>query len=207
MSGVVIHTDQAIAALKDLSRKISPGVLKYELADQLNATMKYARKAANQEISRVYAINDPSYVTSKLRGTNAKPGDLEAKLYADNLGIQLGKFAPSQALGDKSRRLSVEVLRGERQTLKSAFFTKARAGAGNEISSVFARGRYQGREFEFRQRREAKWPKPDSPIGLLRTTSPFSMLGHQSVKDTIDQAVDKHFAINLERRLKRLLSR
>lgn len=199
---LTIEVDQALKELHATLGKLKPEVMNDVIAKSLNASMTKARRAAYDEINRLYNIRAIADVTSKLKGQPARPGRLEATLFADRRGIQLAYFQPTQDTGGK-RRLSVEVRRGVRKTLKSAFWAK---GNGN-VQSIFARGQYEGRDFNFRTKRLVSYPNPDTPIGLLRTTSPLDMLSDKGVQARIDKTVDEHLVKNLERRIKRLLSK
>lgn len=203
---ITIEVDKAIHDLKDSLGRLKPEVMADVIARSLNSAMTKARRASYDEINRVYNIRAMSDVTSKLRGEPAKPGKLEARLYADRRGIQMAYFSPAQETSGK-KRISVEVRRGQRKTLRTAFYAKANAGKGNELQSIFARGQYEGREFNFRTKRMVSYPKPDTPIGLLRTTSPLDMLRDNSVQDRINQAVDASLIKNMEARIRRVLSK
>jgi hypothetical protein len=197
---IEIEVDKAIAELKDTLGRLKPEVMNDVIAKSLNSAMKKARQAAYAEINRVYNIRAMSDVTSKLKGEPARPGKLEARLWADRRGIQLAYFAPQQETSGK-KRLSIEVRRGQRKTLKSAFWAKGNGG----VQTIFARGEYKGREFNFRSKRLVKYPNPDSPIGLLRTTSPLDMLKDKDVVDRINQEVDAALLKNMEARIRRIL--
>ena len=204
---ITIDASDGIKELQATLVKLTPTVMQEVVAKSLNSSMTKARRAAYDEVSRVYNIRAIADVTSKLKGEPAKPGKLEARLYADSRGIQLGYFAPAQESSGK-RRLSVEVKRGQRKTLKSAFWITANKGRGNELQSIFARGGYDGsREFQWRSKRIVQYPAPDLPIGLLRSTSPLDMLTEPAVKARIDKTVDEHLLKNLERRVMRILSK
>lgn len=203
---LTIEVDKAIAELKDTLGRLKPAVMNDVIAKSLNSAMTKARRSAYDEIRRIYNIRAMSDVTSKLKGEPARPGRLESRLYADRRGIQLAYFQPSQETSGK-RRISVEVRKGERKTLKSAFWANANKGAGNELQSIFARGKYSGREFDFRTKRTVQYPQPDTPIGLLRTTSPLDMLMDKAVTNRISEAVDASLIKNMEARIKRILSK
>jgi hypothetical protein len=190
---IVFEVDKALEELRQGFAKVKNAEMQQVTAKALNAAMRTARNAAGKEIMRVYNISDLSVVTSKLRGRSAKPGDLTARLFADRMGIQLKNFAPASSIGDRKAYVSVEVRRGQRKTMRGAFVSKVRGGSGNELTGLFARGGYKGREFAFRTKRVVPYPAPDMPIGLLRTTSPFSMLADPAVQARIDSSAQDHF--------------
>lgn len=190
---ITVEVDKALEELKKGFSGVTKSQVEQITAKSLNAAMRTARTQAYQEIKRVYNLNELTLVTSKLRGRSARPGDLTARLFADRLGIQLKHFAPASSIGERKSYISVEVKRGDRKTMRGAFMSKVRSGAGNELTGLFARGGYAGRDFKFRTKRIVPYPQPDMPIGLLRTTSPFSMLGDEQVQARINVVAQEHF--------------
>jgi hypothetical protein len=201
---ITIEVDTALQRLKAEFAGAKKAQVNEVTAKTLNAAMRVARIQGAKEISRVYNVSDLSIVTSKLRGRNATANDLTSYLYADRLGIQLRNFAAASSIGGRKSYLSVEIRRGARQEIRSAFITKARAGAGNELTGVFARGGYVGKEFKFRTKRLVQYPAPDMPIGLLRTTSPFSMLNDDAVRERMSDAAQKHFETAFVKNMRKL---
>lgn len=206
MPMLLIETDQAIKGLSESLGKLKKDVVADIISKSLNSAMTKARKAAYDEIKQVYNIRQISDITSKLKGQKATPGRLETKLFADRRGLQLAYFQPAQESTGK-KRISVEVRKGKRETLKSAFYAKANSGKGNEIQSIFARGAYKGPEFEFREKRAGGSVGPDLPIGLLRSTSPLDMLRDQGVQDRVNDVAAKAFEKSLTSRIKRILAK
>lgn len=203
---ITIEVDKAVSELKSTLGRVKPELMNDLIAKSLNAAMTKARRAAYDEVNRVYNIRTISDVTSKVRGEKAKPGKLTATLFADRRGIQLAYFQPSQETSGK-RQISIEVRRGQRKQLKSAFWATANSGAGNELQSIFARGQYQGRSFAFRTKRLVAYPAPDTPIGLLRTTSPLDMLSDKAVQERINTSANETFNKSFEARLRRILAK
>jgi hypothetical protein len=201
---IVIEVNKTIDQLRDAFKEFRSPQVADAMSKALNSAMLKARKAGAEEINKVYNLRDLVVATSKMQGRKATPGNLTATLYADRLGIQLAYFAPAQAIGEK-RHMSVEVRRGQRETLRSAFYVHARKGKGNEIQSLFARGGYKGSKFEFRTKRLAKYPLPDTPIGLLRTTSPLCMLNDKAVRERMETVGMQHFEDALQRQLRKLI--
>lgn len=201
---IEIEVNRESERLKEAFAEFKPMQVAEALSKSLNAAMLKARKAGADEIKKVYNISDIVHVTSKMKGKNATPGNLTATLYADRLGIQLARFAPAQSTSGK-KHMTVEVRRGERQTLRSAFYVHGNKGKGNEIKSLFARGAYKGKKFEFRTKRIVKYPAPDTPIGLLRTTSPLSMLNDAKVKERMENVANDHYEKAVVRQLAKLI--
>lgn len=203
---ILIETDQAIAALKDTLGRLKKGVMEDVIAKSLNSAMTKARRASYDEIKKVYNIRQISDVTSKLHGTKATPGRMETRLYADRRGLQLAYFQPAQESGGK-KRISVEVRKGERKTLKSAFWAKANKDKGNEINSIFVRGAYSGSKMEYRDKRAPGLLGPDLPIALMRSTSPMDMLRDKAVVERINDVAAIAFNKSLTSRIKRILAK
>lgn len=201
---ITIEVNQAVDQLREAFAEFRPPQVAEALAKSLNSAMLKARKEGATEIAKVYNLRDPSTATSKMRGQKATPGNLTATLFADRLGIQLAYFAPAQNMFGK-RYITVEVRKGQRKTIRSAFYVQANKGKGNEINSLFARGRYSGSAFEFRRKRQVKYPAPDTPIGLLRTTSPLSMLNDPTVREKMETVAAQHFDDAIQRQIRRLI--
>jgi hypothetical protein len=201
---IEIDVNEAFDAYRKAFNEFRRPQVANALSKALNSAMLKARKAGAEEIGKVYNLRNLEIATSKMKGRNATPGNLTATLYADRLGIQLAYFAPAQSL-EKGKHMSVEVRKGSRQTIRGAFYVKANKGKGNEIQSLFARGGYKGSKFEFRTKRLAKYPLPDTPIGLLRTTSPLSMLNDKAVREKMNTVARDHYADAMERQLRKLI--
>ncbi len=189
---IVIEVDQALAKFHKAFEGVKQDTVNKIVAKALNNAMRVARRAGAIEIGQIYNLQQLTYATSKMRGRVAMPHRLQSELRADRLGIQLAKFSPTQDVG-KGHYMQVEIKKGQRKTLKGAFWAKANAGRGNELQSVFARGAYQGNRFNFRTKRLIKGPLPDKPIGLLRSASPLDMLNNKRVQDIMSRRASEHF--------------
>lgn len=203
---ITIEVDQALTELRATLGQLKPHVMADQIAKALNSAMTKTRRAAYDEIARIYNIRQISDVTSKLKGYKATPGRQEARLFADRRGIQLAYFQPAQETTGK-KNISVEVRKGQRKILKSAFFAKANAGKNNELQSLFVRGAYNGRDMDFRTKRLVQYPAPDLPIALLRTTSPLDMLRDPQVETRINSVSEAALIKGLTARVNRLLSK
>lgn len=184
----------------------------------INTSIRWGRTRIREDISQEYNVKlGRLYASDRKKGLNTKlatTGKLEGEITAGHQPISLHQFNGTKASSERTsvsrfgkggtrttiRRaagISVEVKKGKRQTINSAFFVRKKTNV------VFARGRYNPKGFVFRKRRETTGM--DMPITGLNTTSVATMALTKRVFNRWQGPIQRKYEEELKRQLKRLL--
>jgi hypothetical protein len=162
---IELNLNQAIDQLRGLNQDLSPREFKKAIRLGLNDGIKKSRTLMVREVLAHY--NNTAFTSSGVRSAIslnlANAGNLTASLGLSGKPISLAYFGARKT----KTGVSVEILKGQRKIIKSAFMLKA-GGRGRNIP--FARGKYEGNKFQFRKNREVS-TGPDLPIGKLLSIS------------------------------------
>ncbi len=193
----------------------------------INTSLKWGRTRIREDISKEYNVKlGRLYNSAKDKGLNVKPASntrLEGTITAGHLPVGLSGFngikqasettgfAISFASSLKTRKtrtmrkaiksgvgISVEIRKGKREVIRSAFRTPK---FGNV---VFARGEYSAMGFRWRHYRK-NTTGPDKPINALNSTSVATMALTKSVFAKWGTPIEKYYENELQRQLKRLV--
>lgn len=165
-----VDTSQAIRTMRRELEQFSPSQQGSIIAPALNRAIAAGRTVGGKEVRKAYRISAAD-VNKASKVTKASRTKQRAEI---NLS---GKFIPLRKFRYRQLKLGVKVgiKKGSNKLIKSAFL----APIGNTVG-IFARGRYDGGKFVFRdaatrgrkpysRRGNKVWP--DLPIAQLITTS------------------------------------
>lgn len=166
------------------------------IARAINHTLAKAKTAASRDIRSEYNVKAKE-LKSALAINKAKRTWLEGML------IATGKPLPLIAFGARQTRRGVTVdVMGKRERLPSAFIGTMASGH----RGVFARGKYQGYKFQWREKRIKKQGN-DLAINELTTTSVPKMMQNNAVLTALQKGLEQDFPARLEHEVSRLLTR
>ena len=162
---IEINLDQAIDQLREVSRDLSAGEFKRAVRMGLNDGIRKSRTLLVREVIANFnnTAFTPSGVRSALSLSLATNNNLTSKLGISGKPIALAYFGARKT----STGVSVEIIKGQRKVVKSAFMVKP---GGRGKAKPFARGQYEGNQFQFRKQR-VKRTGPDIPISKLLSVS------------------------------------
>lgn len=208
-STISVNTSDVNKGMNSLSRNLSPAEIKKATYRAIRHTLGKARTESNREIRTVYKIpqanvNKAMMIKVDNGHTNQMPVGL---LMASSSMTPISAFQPRMMntmgsytsvrrgalmsslntkrtlkLTDRKKvgLMEVEILKGKRKTIKSAFFLP-----GASKATVMARGEYSGeKSFLFRHKRISKGS--DTPIDSLRTVSVFKAVITPKVQSSIN---------------------
>lgn len=195
-------------AVKDIRREfvdLNNGEFNKGVSRALNRTIQKSKTRSSKEIRQIYNLlaKDVSKTLSLKRASST---NLSSELRAEGTLLSVRKFAPRQT----SDGVSVMIKKGNRTTIKGAFMSEAsKLNAG-----VFARGKYQGKDFEFRNTRTRAaggYKKVngrfqplnnDLAIDSLKTLSVPQAMAHNAVLSALSTQMSEDFPKRLVHELK-----
>lgn len=162
---IEININNAIDELREVSRDLSAGEFKRAVRMGLNDGIRKSRTLLVREIISNFnnTAFTPSGVRSAISLSMATNFNLTSKLGISGKPIALAYFGARKT----QTGVSVEIIRGQRKVVKSAFMVKV---GGRGKAKPFARGQYEGNQFKFRKER-VKRTGPDMPISKLLSVS------------------------------------
>lgn len=139
------------------------------ISKTLNTTMTYGRKELMSEVKSKYNVS--SHITNRdTRLKRSTPRWNETVLNVNSKPLSLALFDPKQS----AKGISVEVKTGSRNVIRGSFFGKMPSG----VEGIFAKGKYSGQGFKFRDKRIKK---SGNDLNINRLNSiPYSKM-YQSV--------------------------
>ncbi len=202
---LTIETKKATEDLKAAFRSLSPNNVKVATSRAINHTIAKTRTAVSSQIRSIYrmAASDIKDATD-IKKSNTST--LTAYLMASATPLSLSKFNPVQNKGSVEIRkvggkrggfassklkragasgVTIEVLKGQKETIDSAFIRVFGSGK----ATVMARGAYTGNKFDFSSKR--------LPIAALNTKSIY----FSAINDSVQEAVSKTTEIDYSNRL------
>lgn len=206
---ISVNTQGATQQLRRLARGLSEPKVKNAASRAINHTIAKARTAVSRDIRSVYKISagDVRQATQVVRSSATT---LTGYIYASSTPLPLSKFNPTQVslsgsvlvqtrrvggrdggiASARARRgastgVTVEIMKGKKENLPSAFLKIAGSGKG----TVMARGEYGSGGFD--------WGKKRLPISKLNTKSVY----WASQNKTVEDAVSRETVVNYDNRL------
>ena len=206
-----VNTQGATRELRELVRALSEPKVHKAASMAINHTIAKARTAVSRDIRSVYRISAAD-VREATKVVRSSATTLTGYIYASSTPLPLSRFNPSSVSMGKGKILvetrriggrkggyagsavtrigtqqgvTVEILKGRKERLPSAFLLIAGSGKG----TVMARGDYGSSGFD--------WGKKRLPINKLNTKSVY----WASQNKTVEEAVSKGTSANYEGRL------
>lgn len=172
---IEINLDQAIDELRAVNRDISGQAFNKAIRLGLNDGIRKSRTLMVREVLNHFneTAFTPSGVRSALQTENATLNNLTARLGVSGRPLALGYFSPRKT----KTGISVEIIKGQRKQVKSAFMVKLGSSRRNMPT---ARGKYEGNQFQWRNKRINK-TGPDTPISKLLSVSLPSAIHSEQV--------------------------
>jgi hypothetical protein len=202
--------DQIRREFYDVSNPRSNAKINLAIARAINHTLAKAKTAASREIRQEYNV----------KAKELKAGlsiNKTSRTFTEGMLIATGRPLPLIAFGARqnftyvrgahgSRKLkgggvSVDVM-GQRKIIKGAFIATMDSGH----TGVFARGKYSGNGFDFREKRLVKKGN-DLAINELTTSSVPKMMQNNAVIKNLTLLLERDFPARLQHEASRLLSR
>jgi hypothetical protein len=195
-------------AVKDIRREfvdLTNGEFNKGVARALNRTIQQSKTKSSKEIREIYNIlaRDISATMSIKRASSSS---LESELRSEGTLLSIRKFAPRKTVDG----VSIMIKKGNRINIKGAFISDASKLNGG----VYARGKYQGKDFEFRNTRTKAaggYKKVggrfqpinnDLAIDRLKTLSVPQAMAHNSVLNALSTQISDDFPKRLVHELK-----
>ena len=158
---IEVNLDKGIADLRKLNADLSGQKFNRAVQIGLNEGIRKARTVMVREV--IAQFNETAFTPSAVRKglsiDSARSSNLTAKLLVSGSPLPIRLFSARQT----SKGVSVEIMKGKRKVIKSAFITKLGGKRGNH---AMARGKYESNQFSFRKKRINK-TGPDVPISQL----------------------------------------
>jgi hypothetical protein len=190
----VISVEQAVKDLRHEFRNLTNKEFNTGVARAINHSLAKGRTKANRSIGEEYAI-DPADVKAHLRVVRANRSTLTGYVGASGGPIPIRKFPHFET----KKGVLVEIRKGQLKMIPSAFVQRMPNGS----LGVFGRGRYQGKDFAFRNRRQRKNGN-DLEINQITTISvPFAFNGNDTMQKT-NNVLDTSVLNRIVHELKRM---
>lgn len=139
-----VTVENAVQELRKEFRDLTNAEFSKGTARAINHTLSKVKTASSKEIRQVYNLMARD-VNQALTVRRAYPTELTGMVIAEGKPIPLRRFNPRQT----KEGVSVIIKKGSRVLIKSAFL----GTMPNSSTGVYARGRYQGKDFAFRHQR------------------------------------------------------
>lgn len=219
-----IRVDTTIEDFRKRFDNLSKEQLDKAAARAINRTLLKGRTEGRKAVKVEYNI--PQKNLNGIKSKNAFPSFLEGYITASARPIPMDAFAPKFETGAGSisitrkgvqktkdykrakknpgKGVSIEVKKGQRQTVPYAFMIK---GAKPR---VFARGQYKGggSSFGFIQRyKRQNNSGNDTPIKPLISVTVHGAVINDKVRENIKKVIDDNFENNMQHEIKYLISR
>lgn len=207
-SDVKIDVREAVKTLQKEFSEMEGSKFRLAVARSLNSMASILRTRAKREAMKTYSLKRSEFKVDKYMGIGkASRNDLTAKLGVSIKPFPIYAFRPVQT----EKGISVRIM-GQAKTIRNAFIATMKSGH----IGVFGRGGYQNiKDFNWRNtprsnatafRRINGKIVPvapnDNPIEELKTASPYSMVTHSSVLESLAADLEQEFP---DRLLKQLL--
>lgn len=223
---IKVDTRQASKELQKLKKQVSPAKLASATKMALNDGVRKGKTEVRKSINSLYNISK-----SRIDDSNKKKGlslklatndHLMAEVDAGHIPINLSEAAPKfkgetiatkisfkggkakkgQAIRRSTGKISVEIVKGERKTLETAFTigraTHATTGQQFSTTAIFARGKKGKPDFKFGKKR--------LPIDSMSTvsvaTAALNTNAQQQVQPIVNEHVERRMMHHLQRAIK-----
>lgn len=139
-----INIESAVSTLRSEFKDLSGPKFDLAVARAINHTLGKLKTTSSREIRTIYAVSAKE-INSGFSIRKATRGQLFGFLGAKGKPLPLAAFKPRQT----KEGVSIVIKKGKRVVIKGAFMSTM----GSGYKGVFARGTYQGGDFEFRRKR------------------------------------------------------
>ena len=156
-----IDTKSATDALRNSFAKMPKKDFDKGVYFAINETLTKGKSSLANRIKKEFGQTylSKSGIKNALPLIKAKSRKWVGKIMITGVKIPLKYWHPKVVTG-RGGGVSVEIYKGKRNLIRSAFMPKKQSLNGQ----VYARGRYSGNKFNFRNKRIVQYPKPDMPI-------------------------------------------
>lgn len=213
---IKVDASKAQTAFRNLQIQLGGNEYRQAAARSLYHTMQVGKSDINKAIRALYKISSAE-VSDRLFVQNASTSSLQSTLWASIAPLPMSMFSPVEVAGNVvtkwkgSRKaggftskqqkkpgtagVSVEIMKGNRKTLRSAFLSiKTAKGA------VRAFGKYGGDGFSFSNDQAG-------PISTLKSLSIFWAIQHDKVAEDVTPRLGQLYVARYEHELTRILNR
>jgi hypothetical protein len=199
-----IDCRDAIAKLKQLENQLSKAKVDRATAMAINDAARFGKTRVKDAIRAVYNMKQARILDKDpKRGLTIKFADALTKTAKINAGHRPANFASFTGTRFTKKGLSVEVKKGSRKPIPSAFrlgVTKGIKGAASsgETAVAFARGTYGKPKFVFGKERK--------PINPPRSISTATAALNIKVQEKYGEAIQQQYQKRLIHHMQRMLS-
>jgi hypothetical protein len=191
---IEINVRKAIADARREFSDLNDKSIAVGIARAINRTLEQSKTAARREIQTVYKIRARDVNRAMIiRRAVARQIAQHGMLLAQGVKLPLIGFGARQG----KRGVSVNVM-GTRKLVRSAFITNMPSGG----RGVYARGVYNGNEFQYRNKRLRKNGN-DLPITQLTSVSVPKAMSHNTVLKHLADTINQKFPQRLTHELMR----
>lgn len=208
MQEVHINAKDAISKLENLRRQLSESQVHSGVRMAINDATRWGKTRVKDAIRQVYNIK-----AQRITDSNRKKGlsiilatnnNLTAKITAGHTPANMGSLSGTRVTQKKG--VSVEVQKGKRKTIPSAFrlyATKGQKGASfypttDSKAVIFARGKYGKPKFIFQ--------KPRKPIAPITSLSVATAAHNTNAIKAYEPKVSAYYEKRLIHHLERIVS-
>ena len=200
---VTIDVSQAVGSLNRLTRGLTRSEVDGAIVKALNRAIDTGYTFGGRKVRERYNITASS-ISQRTVKIRARRGGatLSASLRANTRVVSLKQFGARQT----RKGVTVEVLRGSRKLIKSAFIKQM----PNGVTGVMARGKYQSSGgvdvMKFRQKRINKTGN-DLPIESLKAVSVYALMATDNVRVPMENEAVQMYTGRLSHEIGQLVSR
>jgi hypothetical protein len=204
---IQIDAREANAELERLKNKLSPGKIASATRMALNESIRKGKTQISKAVREVYNIkpsllNDPNKkkgLSLKLASNNNLSAEVDAghtplglenmapqysgTTVANKINFKNGKAKKGGAIKRSTGQISIEVIKGQRKTLGSAFAPGLVKGGSQATNKLFARGKKGKPGFEF--------AKPRNPIDTISSISVATAAMNSKSAEKYDKTVQE----------------
>lgn len=219
---VTVIVKDAIKKISENFKELSGEQIKKAATNAINRTLNKGRTEARKEVKQQYNI--PQKNLKGINQQNANKNNLTGYLFASSKPIPSDAFAPKFETGGATISISkkgvhkvkqnsknktanagvsIEVIRGQRQTIPFAFLIRTAK------PRVFARGAYRsGGSFGFIQRhKRTNKSGSDTPLASLLSVTIYAAIINNKVEARLSNTITDYYGQRLEHELNYLLSK
>jgi hypothetical protein len=189
----VISVQQAVKDLRKEFVDLTNKEFHTGVARAINHTLAKGRTASNRKIRETFTITAAD-VRKNIRVLKATSTKLVGYVGAEGAPIPIRRFKYRPT----AKGVNVEIRKGQTKHIRSAFVQTM----PNGVVGVFARGRYQGKEFGFRSKRVRKKGNDLEINQLTSISTPFAFKAEEvlsAVNDTLVSSIPDRIVHELKR--------
>lgn len=189
-----IDTSKAIKEIKSSLGNVTEKQNASAISRALNRGINSGRTEANKGVRKIYNVSASAFNKS-VNIKKATKQNLFATMAISKQPMNIYGFKPVQT----DQGVRVQIFKKQKKVIQSAFIV-----AVGSFIGVFARGRYVGDNFEFRNKRVRR-KGPDLPIQAIKTVSAGNMVLNSNVFEPVKERAMNVFMSRYEHELKKML--